>query len=79
MWCTAVAQADVLGIDPGDQWMPVMIDFSKVMIIKLSGENDFLGNDKANLTFIDGTHITIDLPYTKAVEFWEYEIRKASV
>lgn len=69
VWCVADDKAKDLGLPEGDEWMPIAIDFSRITMIKLCGENDFIGNDKPTI-YIDGQHLTIDIPYNLAVSIW---------
>jgi len=72
VWCTAVdKQLIELGVAEGDSWMPIAVDFTRVVAIKLSGENDFLGDDKATLYF-DGRELIVDISYTEAIKLWKY-------
>lgn len=69
VWCTANdAKLIDLGMDEGDQWMPIAIDLDRVCAVKLAGENEFLGNDKATLYF---EHVTTDIKFTDAIKLWK--------
>ena len=71
VWCTGRSRREIdLGLPEGDSWLPFAVDFSIVNAIKLAGENDFLGNDKASIYF-QGEVFTIDITFEKAIELWE--------
>ncbi len=70
VWCINNSPEHVaMGLPEGDAWMPIAIDFSSVVAIKLCGENEFLGNDKAVLYF-DSNYVTVDFTYKEAVKIW---------
>lgn len=71
VWCVAHSAKEIdLGLPEGDEWMPFAIDFRTISSIKLSGETEFLGNDKATIFYI-GRELTIDIPYIEAVRLWK--------
>lgn len=71
VWCVDNPKDQIdLGLPEGDRWMPVTIDFRKIDYIKLAGENEFIGDDKAVIVFASGNNITIDIKYTEAVKMW---------
>lgn len=71
VWCVANTEDAInLGLPEGDSWMPFAVDFSCISAIKLSGESEFLGNDKATINF-NGRDLTIDIPYKQAVAMWK--------
>lgn len=49
--------------------MPFAIDFRTISSIKLAGETEFLGNDKATVCY-HGRDLTIDMTYNEAVSIW---------
>lgn len=70
VWCVDNDEKQIeMGFPEGDRWMPIAIDFSQIRHIKLAGENEFLGNDKACLGFDSGT-MTVDITYDDAVKIW---------
>jgi hypothetical protein len=70
VWCVANSQDQIdMGLPAGDSWMPFAIDFRVISSIKLSGENDFLGNDKATI-YYSGREVTLDVPYKEAIIKW---------
>lgn len=71
VWCIDNPPEHIeMGLPEGDRWMPISIDFSIVVAIKLCGENEFIGDDKAVLYF-DGNYLTVDIKYTDAVKWWK--------
>ena len=70
VWCSADDKARDLGLEDGDCWMPIAIDWRKVATIKLAGPNDFIGEDKATI-YVDGVHFIIKMKFTDAVEMWK--------
>lgn len=70
VWCVGNPEKLIeLGLEEGDSWMPFAIDFNIVESIKLAGENEFLGNDKATL-YYNGNHTTVDISFTEAIKIW---------
>jgi len=75
VWCVANSQDHVnLGLPEGDSWMPMAIDLKSIVAIKLSGETEFLGNDKATVYFSYGSSLTINIAYEKAIKLWKEAI-----
>lgn len=74
VWCVASDTAADLGLPEGDQWMPIAIDFRTISAIKLCGETEFLGTDKA-VVYFNGRDVTIDIPYKDAVLFWKEALK----
>lgn len=69
VWCVGDEKAASMGLPEGDSWMPFAVDFCTISSIKLAGETDFIGNDKATIYF-HGREVTIDIPYRQAVKLW---------
>ncbi len=63
VWCSEHDQMRDLGLPDGDCWMPIAVDLSKVVTIKLAGPNAFIGNDKATLYLISGSIVIVDVPF----------------
>lgn len=75
VWCTANTEESIrLGLPEGDSWMPIVIDLKSIVAIKLSGETEFLGNDKATVYFNYGSSLTINVAYEKAIQLWKYAL-----
>lgn len=71
VWCVRSSKQEIdLGLPEGDSWMPIAIDFSQIIAIKLAGENDFIGNDKPVIYLSGSENFTIDIPFQKAVNMW---------
>lgn len=71
VWCVGNDKNLVdMGLPEGDSWMPFAIDFTTIASIKLAGENEFLGNDKATIYF-HGREVTIDIAYKDAIKLWK--------
>lgn len=71
VWCVSNTKQEIdLGLPEGDKWMPIAIDFSKIVAIKLAGENEFIGGDKPVVYMANGENFTIDIPYLQAVNKW---------
>lgn len=71
VWCVGNSRALVdMGLPEGDSWMPFAVDFCKVDIIKLAGESDFLGNDKACI-YVSGDNFTLDISFIEAIKLWK--------
>jgi hypothetical protein len=71
VWCVAAPKEQIeMGLPEGDQWLPIAIDFDRIDAIKLAGDNEFLGNDKA-LIYFNGNSLTIDISYIEAVRIWQ--------
>lgn len=72
VWCVGNTKEQIeLGLPEGDSWMPIAIDFSIVVAIKLSGENDFIGDDKATIYF-QNNYLTVDISYKNALILWRH-------
>lgn len=70
VWCIDNTPEQIeIGLPEGDRWMPFAIDFNVVEAIKLAGENDFIGNDKATL-YYNGNHTTVDITFNEAIKLW---------
>jgi len=70
VWCVGNTTQQIdLGLPEGDRWMPIAIDFSTVVAIKLAGENEFVGDDKSVLYF-DNNHLTVDIEFKDALKIW---------
>lgn len=71
VWCTGNSKDLIeMGLPEGDSWLPLTIDFRKIIAIKLCGANEFLGDDKASVYFADQC-VTIDITYKDAVKLWK--------
>jgi hypothetical protein len=70
VWCVKDAENENLGLPTGDAWMPIAIDLSKVNSVKLAGQNDFIGDDKAAVQ-LPNQVMTIDIPYKEFVILWK--------
>lgn len=71
VWCNGNSNENIsLGLPEGDSWMPFAVDFTKICSIKLAGENDFLGNDKATI-YTNNQHFTIDITFFDALKLWK--------
>lgn len=71
VWChTATEREREMGIPDGDQWLPIAIDWDKVLAVKLAGENDFYGADKASV-YVSDQHFIINCSYKRAIEEWK--------
>jgi hypothetical protein len=72
VWCVANSEDHIrLGLPEGDSWMQMSIDFKSIIAIKLSGETEFLGNDKATIYFGYGASLTINITYQEAINIWQ--------
>jgi len=70
VWCVDNERSLIeMGMPEGDRWMPIVIDFSIVEAIKLAGESEFIGDDKATVYF-NNNYLTLDLTYKEAVQIW---------
>jgi hypothetical protein len=69
VWCVENPTNQDLGLPEGDIWLPCAIDLTKVVAIKLAGENEFIGKGKA-VVYINGEHFTIDKSYKELVTQW---------
>lgn len=70
VWCVSNTKTEIdLGLPEGDKWMPIAVDFSKIVAIKLAGENEFLGGDKP-VVYLPNDNFTIDIPYQQAIKMW---------
>jgi hypothetical protein len=68
VWCVSNTKELIeLGLDEGDTWFPFTFRSEHVIAVKLAGENDFLGDDKACI-YIGGDHFTIDRTYKEVVK-----------
>lgn len=77
VWCVDEIKQNIdLGLPEGDRWMPIAIDFSKIVAIKLCGENEFIGDDKPVVYVGCDQNFTLDIPYSKALELWLNAISK---
>ncbi|HEY3385374.1 MAG TPA: hypothetical protein VGK46_02625 [Saprospiraceae bacterium] len=77
VWCVDTPKEQInLGLPEGDRWMPIAIDFSKVVAIKLCGENDFIG-DQAPVVYVGyDQDFILDIPYMEALKLWKEAIGK---
>lgn len=76
VWCIGTNRALVdMGLPEGDSWMPFAVDFTKVEVIKLAGESDFLGDNKP-VIYINGDNYTLDIPFEEAVKLWKEALGK---
>ena len=65
VWCSESDENAKMGLPDGDVWMPIAIDFDKVISIKLAGPNDFIGDDRATIYLHGGSvNFIIDITYT---------------
>jgi hypothetical protein len=73
VWCVAHSEKeqDLLNVPEGDMWMPLTFDLREIAYIKLAGETDFIGDDKAVIAFKGGFDLTIDIPYNEMVAKWK--------
>lgn len=69
VWCVLNPENESLGLKTGDTWMPFAIDFNSVVAIKMCGENEFLGSDRATIYFASEV-VTIDKSFSEAIEIW---------
>jgi hypothetical protein len=75
VWCVGIPQEQIdLGLPEGDSWMPIAVDFSTISHIKLAGENEFLGPDKA-CVYIHGLSFTLDIRFADAIELWKEALK----
>ena len=75
VWCVGNSTTNIdLGLPEGDRWMPFVIDISKVDAIKLAGENDFIGPDKA-CVYLRGDNFTLDIRFADAIELWKEALK----
>jgi len=77
VWCYGKTQEELdrekdLGLSLGedDIWIPMAIDFSKIIAIKEALETEFLGHGKATIYFFD-ERVTINMKFEEAVEIWK--------
>jgi len=71
VWCVLNTKQEIeLGLPEGDKWMPIAIDFSKIVAIKLAGDNEFIGDDKSVIYVSGGENFTTDIPYQQAINMW---------
>lgn len=72
VWCIKHNQQEqeLLGKPEGDQWMPIVFRMDHVISVKLAGENDFIGDDKAHITLSTGDQFTIKITYENFKAWW---------
>lgn len=71
VWCVGNDPKLIdMGLPEGDSWMPIAIDFRRVIAIKLAGPHEFVGDDKATIHLEHGLCFTTDIPYRNAVTIW---------
>lgn len=70
VWCSASDENRNLGLPDGDCWMPITIDFSRILAVKEAGANEFLGEGRATI-YLPNEHFIIDTMYANAVELWK--------
>jgi hypothetical protein len=71
VWCQDGEDNENLGIQARNLWIPISIDLTTVVAVKLSGPGDFIGKDKAVLYMGGHEPITIDKTYKEVVQLWK--------
>ncbi len=70
IWCHKDLKLAEMGMDSGDVWMPVSINFKNLTLIKRAGETEFLGPDRCAIQTIDGTQLVINMSYEETLNHW---------
>lgn len=72
VWCESENEYAGMGLPKEDCWMPFIFNVGDVIGVKLAGESDFLGNDKATIYMKSGESFVIQTTFREMTQHFSY-------